>query len=174
VTAESPGPGPGSGTVFTVTLPLIAFAGAVGIPRSSRTPLRPMMVVPADALQGCRALVIDDDLDALDLFSRLLQRAGAQVRTASSAKDAQAAMTAAPFDVVLSDIEMPGEDGMAFIQRLRSNGARIPVVAVTAYGSTEDRVRMLAAGFDAHVAKPVDAAELVAVVRRLLARGAGH
>ena len=172
VTAESPGPG--SGTVFTVTLPLIAFAGAVGIPRSSRTPLRPMMVVPADALQGCRALVIDDDLDALDLFSRLLQRAGAQVRTASSARDAQAAMTAAPFDVVLADIEMPGEDGMAFIQRLRSNGARIPVVAVTAYGSTEDRVRMLAAGFDAHVAKPVDAAELVAVVRRLLARGAGH
>jgi CheY-like chemotaxis protein len=129
-----------------------------------------MMVVPADALQGCRALVIDDDPDALDLFSRLLQRAGAQVRTALSAKDAQAAMTAVPFDVVLSDIEMPGEDGMALIQRLRADRSRIPVVAVTAYGLTEDRVRLLAAGFDAHIAKPVDATELVAVVERLFTR----
>jgi CheY-like chemotaxis protein len=114
--------------------------------------------------------VIDDDPDALDLFSRLLRRAGAQVRTALSAKDAQAAMTAVPFDVVLSDIEMPGEDGMALIQRLRADRSRIPVVAVTAYGLTEDRVRLLAAGFDAHIAKPVDAAELVAVVQRLFTR----
>ena len=168
VTADSPGPG--RGTIFTVTLPLITHAAVSGTLPSSRPPVRPMMVVPADALQGCRALVIDDDPDALDLFSRLLQRAGAQVRTASSARDAQAAMTAVPFDVVLSDIEMPGEDGMALIQRLRADRSPIPVVAVTAYGSPEDRVRLLAAGFDAHLAKPIDAAELVAVVQRLFTR----
>jgi CheY-like chemotaxis protein len=71
---------------------------------------------------------------------------------------------------VLSDIEMPGDDGFALIQRLRAGGSRLPVVAVTAYGSIDDRVRALAAGFDAHVAKPVDAEELVAVVQRLIAR----
>jgi CheY-like chemotaxis protein len=125
------------------------------------------MSLPTDALRGCRALVIDDDPDALDLFVRLLQRAGAEVRTAASVKDALDVMSGATVDVVLSDIEMPDEDGMAFIQRMRSAGSRLRVVAVTAYGSPDDRLRMLAAGFDAHVAKPVDAEELVAVVRRL-------
>jgi len=168
VMADSPGPG--GGTVFTVTLPLIAFADAVGTPRSSRPTLRPMMVVPADALHGCRTLVIDDDPDALELFSRVLQRAGADVRTAGSAVDALHAMSAMTFDVVLSDIEMPGEDGLVLVQRLRAAGSRLPVVAVTAYGSIDDRVRALAAGFDAHVAKPVDAEELVAVVQRLAPR----
>jgi CheY-like chemotaxis protein/anti-sigma regulatory factor (Ser/Thr protein kinase) len=170
VTAESPGTG--GGTVFTVTLPLIAFAEPVGTPRSSRPAVRPMMAVPADALHGRRVLVIDDDPDALDLFARLLERAGAEVRTAPSAASALQAMSAAPFDAVLSDIEMPGEDGLALIQRLRNEGSRLPVVAVTAYGSTDDRVRALAAGFDAYLAKPVDAEELVAVVQRLVARAA--
>jgi DNA-binding response OmpR family regulator len=73
---------------------------------------------------------------------------------------------------VLSDIEMPGEDGMALIRRLRNDGSRLPVVAVTAYGSTDDRVHALAAGFDAYLAKPVDAEELLAVVQRLVARAA--
>jgi CheY-like chemotaxis protein len=91
------------------------------------------------------------------------------VRTAASVKDALDVMSGATFDVVLSDIEMPDEDGMAFIQRMRTGGSRLPVVALTAYGSPDDRARMLAAGFDAHVAKPVDAEELVSVVRRLVA-----
>jgi PAS domain S-box-containing protein len=166
VRAESPGRG--GGTVITVTLPLIAYADTGGTSRSSRPPLRPMMVVPTDALHRCRVLVVDDDPDALDLFARLLQRAGAEVRTAASARDALDAMHAAAFDVVLSDIEMPDEDGMAFLQRVREEGSRLPVVAVTAYGSPDDRARMLAAGFAAHVAKPVDAGELVTVVQRLV------
>jgi CheY-like chemotaxis protein/anti-sigma regulatory factor (Ser/Thr protein kinase) len=170
VTAESPGTG--GGTVFTVTLPLIAFAEPVGAPRSSRPAVRPMATVPADALRGRRVLVIDDDPDALDLFARLLKRAGAEVRTAPSAASALQAMSAAAFDAVLSDIEMPGEDGMALIRRLRNEGSRLPVVAVTAYGSTDDRVHALAAGFDAYLAKPVDAEELLAVVQRLVARAA--
>jgi PAS domain S-box-containing protein len=168
-TVKADSAGAGTGTVFTVTLPLIMHSGAVGAMRSSRPALRPMMIVPADALRSCRVLVIDDDPDALDLFSRLLQRAGAQVRTASSAAEALTTMSETSFDVVLSDIEMPGEDGMAFIQRLRKDGSQLPVVAVTAYGSVDDRARMMAAGFDAHVAKPVDAGELVTVVQRLVA-----
>jgi PAS domain S-box-containing protein len=165
VTAESAGRG--QGATFTVTLPLIKYAETTGSTRSSRPAVKPIMSLPTDALRGCRALVIDDDPDALDLFVRLLQRAGAEVRTAASVKDALDVMSGATVDVVLSDIEMPDEDGMAFIQRMRSAGSRLRVVAVTAYGSPDDRLRMLAAGFDAHVAKPVDAEELVAVVRRL-------
>ncbi len=161
--------GRGQGTTFTVSLPLIKYAETTGTPRSSRHAVRPIMSLTTDALHRCRVLVIDDDRDALELFARLLQRAGAQVRTAASVRDALDAMKGAAFDVVLSDIEMPGEDGMVFIQRVRGEGSRLPVVAVTAYGSPDDRVRLLAAGFDAHVAKPVDADELVRVVRGLVA-----
>src|SRR5581483_8610198 len=76
VSAESPGAG--GGTTITVRLPLIAFAEpGAGAGRSSPTVVRPIMAVPANALEGCRALVIDDDPDAVDLFSRVLQRAGA-------------------------------------------------------------------------------------------------
>jgi CheY-like chemotaxis protein len=136
--------------------------------------LRPMVIVPAASLQGCRVLVMDDDSDAVDLFASVLQRAGAEVRKAASAAEAMDVIGAAPLDVVLADIEMPGDDGYSLVQRLRAGGVRLPAVAVTAYGSIDERVRALAAGFDAHVAKPVDAEELVAVVHRLIARaGAG-
>jgi CheY-like chemotaxis protein/nitrogen-specific signal transduction histidine kinase len=169
VTAESAGLG--KGALLTVVLPLIKYSDAASAPRSSRTPVRPMMIVPTDALHRRRVLVVDDDPDALDLFARLLHRAGAEVHTAVSARDAATVMSSAAFDVVLSDIEMPGEDGLVFIERLRKEGSRLPVVAVTAYGTADDRSRMLSAGFDAVVAKPVDAGELVAVLRRLAGPG---
>jgi CheY-like chemotaxis protein len=89
---------------------------------------------------------------------------------AGSATDALERMRATPADVVLCDLEMPGNEGYALIQRVRAAGARLPVVAVTAYGSIDERVRARAAGFDAQVAKPVEADELVAVVHRLVAR----
>ena len=168
VVADSPGRG--RGTVITVTLPLIAFAEPVGIPRSSRAPLRPMIIVPTASLQGCRVLVVDNDADAVDLFASVLRRAGAEVRKAASAAEAMEALSAGPLDIMLTDIEMPGDDGYTLVQRLRARGSRLPVVAVTAYGSIDERVRALAAGFDAHLAKPVDAEELVAVVHRLIAR----
>jgi PAS domain S-box-containing protein len=168
VVADSPGRG--RGTVITVSLPLIAFAEAIGIPRSSREALRPMIIVPTASLHGCRVLVVDDDPDAVDLFASVLRRAGAEVRKAASAAEAMAVMSAAPVDVVLADIEMPGDDGYTLVQRLRADGFRLPAVAVTAYGSSDERVRALASGFDAHVAKPVQAEELVAVVHRLIAR----
>jgi PAS domain S-box-containing protein len=163
VTAESPGRG--GGTRVTVTLPLIAFAEG-----ASRAGRQPVTALQGNALRGCRALVVDDDRDALDLVARLLERAGAHARTVESAAEALAALRSAPFDVVLSDIGMPGEDGIALLHRLRGEGWRMPVVAVTAYGGPDDRVRTLAAGFDAHLAKPVHAEELVAVVQRLVAR----
>ncbi len=129
-----------------------------------------MLIVPTATLNGCRALVVDDDPDAVDLFASVLRRAGAEVRKAASAAEALEAIRATPLDVVLSDIEMPVDDGFALVQRLRTDGSRLPIVAVTAYGSIDDRVRARAAGFDAHVAKPVDAEELVAVIQRLVAR----
>ena len=168
VTAQSPGRGAGS--VFTVTLPLIMFSEPLSTPRSSRTPMRPMMIVPTAALRGCRVLVVDDDHDALDLFASVLQRAGAAVRKAVSVAEALEVMSTFTLDVVLSDIEMPGEDGFALVDRLRAKGLRVPLVAVTAHGSEEDRARALTAGFDAHVAKPADAEEIVTVVQHLVQR----
>jgi CheY-like chemotaxis protein/anti-sigma regulatory factor (Ser/Thr protein kinase) len=168
VTAQSPGRGAGS--VFTVTLPLIMFSDPLSAPRSSRAPIRPMMIVPTAALGGCRALVVDDDPDALDLFASVLQRAGAAVRKAVSVAEALEVMSRFTLDVVLSDIEMPGEDGFALVDRLRAKGLRVPLVAVTAHGSEEDRARVLTAGFDAHVAKPADAEEIVTVVQHLVQR----
>lgn len=87
--------------------------------------MRPMMIVPTATLQGSRVLVVDDDPDAVDLFASVLRRAGAEVRKAASAAEALEAMSIMALDVVLSDIEMPGDDGVALIQRLRAGGSRL-------------------------------------------------
>jgi CheY-like chemotaxis protein len=167
VTAHSDGPG--RGATFTVRLPLLG-QNDPAVVRRVRGEARALF---GPRLDGCRVLAVDDDADALDLIARVLDRAGATVHTAASVPRAMAVIGETPLDVVLADLQMPGEDGFALIERLRATSApsaRMPAVAVTAYGSIEDRVRVLAAGFDAHLAKPVDSDELVAVIRRLLAR----
>jgi CheY-like chemotaxis protein len=115
-----------------------------------------------------RTLVVEDDAEGLALAETILSRAGAEVRSCSSAADAFALVRQWRPDVVVSDIEMPGEDGYSLIRRVRaldpSEGGATPAIALTAYGRTEDRVRALAAGFDMHVPKPVDPGELTAIV----------
>jgi PAS domain S-box-containing protein len=151
VVAESAGEGRGS--TFTLTLPLSA---AVGVEHSKETTAAaPASLAPLDVL------IVDDDGDVRDLLGMLLESRGAAVRTASSAAAALDAIERRRPDVLLADVGMPDEDGYSFIRRVRArehydNGGRLPAIAVTAYANVTDRERALAAGYDSHVAKPVD------------------
>ena len=119
-------------------------------------------------------LVVDDERDAREFLALLLVGLGARVRTAGSAMEALAAMRHQAPQVLLADVSMPDGDGYSLIEQWRDHerqqqAARIPAIAVTAYATPTDRERAIAAGFDAHVAKPVDSDMLVAAIGRLTA-----
>jgi len=122
-------------------------------------------------VEGMRVLVLDDEADARELLRALLEGCKVEVTTAASVAEAMTVVTRGAIDVVLSDIAMPEEDGLSFIRRVRAltreEGGRVPAVALTAYARLEDRTRALRAGFNAHVAKPVDLNELLAVLTSL-------
>jgi CheY-like chemotaxis protein len=117
---------------------------------------------------------VDDDPDALDLIATILRRAEAEAMPCSSPPEALAMLRSWKPHVLVSDIEMPGEDGYSLIRKVRelagSDGGQIPAVALTAYGRPEDRVRSLSAGYSMHVAKPVDPVELGVIVANLAGR----
>ncbi len=171
VMAESPGTG--RGATFTITLPPQG-TGVRMFPDRSGDSVLALPTTGAMTLKDMRVLVIDDDIDGVSLLSIILEQAGASVQTAQSAAEAFARFTAAPPDVLISDIEMPGEDGYALIGRIRAlepeRGGRVPAIALTAYGRREDRLRAIAAGFSMHVPKPVDPTELVTLVASLARR----
>jgi PAS domain S-box-containing protein len=176
VTAQSGGAG--QGATFIVKLPVtIAEIPAGPVPRAHPTASSSELVAVGVRLDGLRVLVIDDDSDALDLASAILARAGAQVRTAISAADAMRLMQEWRPDVLVSDIEMPGEDGYALIRKVRAldprEGGRTPAVALTAYGRIEDRMRTLSAGYTMHVPKPVDPGELTTIIASVAGRTMG-
>ncbi len=172
VAAESPGRD--CGTAFTVTLPLRAAADipvgtlpdgvrAEPAPREARQP----------ALAGMRILVVDDEPDTCELLATTFAEFGARARAAGSAQEAMRVLRAWRPDVLVADIGMPVEDGYHLIRLVRalgSDAASIPAVAVTAYAQHEDRVRALAAGYQEHVAKPVDPRELALLVDDLVRR----
>jgi signal transduction histidine kinase len=164
VRAESEGPG--RGATFTVTLPALA------LPETA--PVDVAAARSTASLHGRRVLVVDDDLETCDVVGGILERAGAQVRTCLSASDALRLMDAWVPDILVSDIAMPGEDGYALIREVRARkaeeGGRAAAVALTAYGRSEDRMKALSAGFQLHVRKPVEAAQLVEAVASATAR----
>jgi CheY-like chemotaxis protein len=174
VTAESPGEG--KGARFTVRLPLAAAViepdpGATLVRRAARTaPSAPV----GPSLRGVRVLAVDDDRDGLELIARIITEASGEARTTTSAAEGLRVLQDWRPDVLVSDIEMPGEDGYVFIRRVReldaSQGGKTPAVALTAYGRTEDRVRTLAAGYSMHVPKPVDPVELTTIIASLAGR----
>jgi CheY-like chemotaxis protein len=114
---------------------------------------------------------VDDDGDAVALAHAILTSAGATVRACLSTAEAFAMLQSWRPDVLVSDIEMPGEDGYALIRKVRrlldSEGGRTPAVALSAYGRPQDRLQSVAAGFNMHVPKPVDPGELTAIVAGL-------
>jgi PAS domain S-box-containing protein len=173
VTAESGGEG--QGAMFLVKLPLpVAKLSAGPVPRVHPTagPLDPSMV--GARLDGLRVLVVDDDADALTLALAILQRAGALVTTCASVSEALDLLRQWRPDVLVSDIEMPREDGYSLIRKVRAlssqEGGRVPAVALTAYGRAEDRVRSLSAGYNMHVPKPVDPGELTTIIASISGR----
>jgi hypothetical protein len=120
---------------------------------------------------GVRVLVVDDEPDALEMITAALEAYGATVTAASSVRDALQALTGGDFDVLLSDIAMPGEGGYDLIRQVRRAGSArfsaIPAAAVTASASDEERARALTAGFQMHIAKPVEPGALARAVGRL-------
>jgi CheY-like chemotaxis protein len=118
-------------------------------------------------------LVVDDELDARELLTALLEANGAIVEAAASASDAMAAVDRFEPDVVLSDIGMPGEDGLSFMKRLRALGSTVPAVALSAYASADDSKKALLAGFQAHLAKPVDIGALTNAITGLARSASG-
>ena len=152
--------GLGQGATFTVDLPVLAVRGGV-----RAAGVRRQAPGSANALKGCRILVVDDQPDAADLLAFALTRCGAEVRVAGSGTDALETLAASDFDVLVSDIAMPELDGYGLIRRVRGQAARadrpIRAVAVTAHMAAEVRARVLAAGFDACMTKPLDAADLI-------------
>jgi CheY-like chemotaxis protein len=125
-------------------------------------------------LNGFSILVVEDDPDARELMHAVLEQRGARVRSAESVARAFELLTDALPDLVVSDIAMPEEDGVAFLLRLRAmpatDGGRLPAIAVSAYTSVTDRARALSAGFSHYLFKPVDFEELCGTIRKLLER----
>ena len=159
--------GPGKGSEFTITLPLLHASPAAG---EKRTGLAPEPVIR----DGLRVLVVDDDDDTREALRLILKQSGLQVETASSANEAFERLRGLRPDVLLSDIAMPGEDGLALIARVRAlpaeEGGAVAAAALTAYASPAERDAAIRAGFDWHVAKPVDPPELLQVIGALSRR----
>ena len=167
-TVVASSPGKGQGATFTVRLPVHVSSGE----EPGRTEDSPPEPAPALSLARLRVLVVDDDADTRGMMETVLAQRGAQVIVASSAAEALECVEREAPDVLLSDIGMPGMDGYALMRVLRDRpGARaIPAAALTAYAHADDRGQAIAAGYQLHVAKPVEPAELVAVVASLAGR----
>jgi CheY-like chemotaxis protein len=169
--------GEGLGATFTVSLPLMAMRSAVSDTAVSAQGSEfklPEFECPPE-LSGLRVLVVDDEADTCQLLQVILEGCGAQVKTASSAAAALEAVAEEVFDVLISDIGMPDEDGYSLIAKVRAlgkeRGGKVPAAAaLTAYVGEEDRIRVLQSGFQIHVPKPISPNELVAVVANLAGR----
>lgn len=169
-------PGQGKGSTFLIVLPLMPVLDALseGADVAAFSRVDASVVMDAPSLSGIKILVVDDDEDTRQVLKSLLELHQAQVVAAHSAPAALDMLTGGGVDLVLCDIGMPGTDGYSFIAALRSRsaeqGGRLPAIAVTAFARVEDRTRALLAGFSAHLAKPVDALELVATVASIMGR----
>lgn len=171
-TVRAKSPGVGHGSAFTVMLPVRAAHHEPAPPAEPHAP--PAAPLPGVSLAGLHAVVVDDEPDARELLRLVLGEAGVNVDTAASADEGFNLVRAGPVDILISDIGMPGEDGYSLIRRIRAlprdQGGGVAAVALTAFARADDRRRALLAGFQMHVPKPVEAAELLAVVASVTRR----
>ena len=138
---------------------------------SSRNGLNASSSRNVRTLDGLRILVVDNEADARDLLKRLLVESHADVKVAASVSEAMRIVKSYPPDLLISDIGMPEEDGYDLIRKIRESRGRvrnIPAIAVTAYASTEDKSRAKSAGFQFHLAKPIDPIELRSMIASLI------
>jgi PAS domain S-box-containing protein len=169
VTAESDGIG--KGATFRINLPVRALKASQEGSATLEVPIQAF----ADevALNKIRVMVVDDEAETRDLLKVMLASQGADVETYGSGAEALNQIDIWKPQIIVSDIGMPVQDGYAFIKKVRGLGSdaqTIPAIALTAYARAEDRMRALAAGFQMHVPKPVEASELVMVIASLIKR----
>ncbi|WP_437977909.1 response regulator [Sorangium sp. So ce295] len=176
-TAHALSDGEGRGATFVVQLPL---AAPPSHDRGRRLAPLPSVSSGSDRppeLAALNVLVVEDEDDTRELLVTMLEQCGARVTAVSSAAEALLAVKALQPDVLVSDVAMPGEDGYVLIRKIRAlpaaSGGRTPAIALTAYARTEDRMRALRAGFNTHVPKPIEPAELLAVLTTMCGSRAG-
>ncbi|MCC5623776.1 ATP-binding protein, partial [Nostoc sp. CHAB 5715] len=181
-TVQAQSPGEGRGTTIAIRLPLRSIPPEITPP----TYLEPSVLSeapdtldgkrPSVTLEGLCILAVDDQLDSRDLIKWMLEDFEAEVVVVTSAREAIAALTESPrrYDVLLADIGMPDEDGISLIRQVRaldaSAGGQIPAAAITAYVTEQERQRAIDAGFQIHLAKPIELTELVLMVANLSGR----
>jgi CheY-like chemotaxis protein len=176
-TVQAESQGENLGATFTVLLPVAPVYQADEL--AARVHPAARDTLPAydypDRLDHLQILVVDDEPDTREMLKAGLGHCGARVTIVGSAREALEAMEANMPDVLISDIGMPGEDGYELIKKVRAlpadKGGRVPAIALTAYARTEDRLQALRSGYQMHVPKPVELAELVAVASSLVRRG---
>jgi CheY-like chemotaxis protein len=172
VRAESAGEN--QGATFVVSLPVAVAEMRVLPPAPAVAGLPAGPPRGGTRLDGLRVLTVDDHADAGALVQAILTGAGAEVQSCLGASEALELLRRWRPDVVVSDIEMPDEDGYAFIARIRAlaaeDGGATPAIALTAYGRAQDRARSLAAGYSMHVPKPVDPGELTTIIASVTGR----
>lgn len=174
-TVRADSAGEGEGACFTVEFP-------APVPRVAAVPAAPPEAAEEPSidapmgqiLSGLRILTVEDDDATREFLATVLVQSGAETTTAGSVREALAALGTGPFDLLISDIAMPGEDGYTLIGKVRlretSGGGRMPALALTGQARAEDRVRLLRAGFQAHLPKPIDPRELALVAASLVGR----
>ena len=168
--------GEGKGATFTVMLPIAPVyqvdASGGRVHPAARDLLPPNDIT--DRLDELKILIVDDEADTRELLKQGLEYCGATVSVAGTAAEALEIITAKTPDILISDIGMPGMDGYDLIRQIRrlptAKGSKVPAIALTAYTRTEDRLQALRAGYDMHVPKPVELAELVAVAASVVRR----
>jgi CheY-like chemotaxis protein len=173
VSAESAGEG--KGARLTVTLPLLVDEESVAIDEAAKLTSDDQRIEPAE-LRGIHVLLVDDDAGAREMISAALHERHARVTAVGSAREALQVIRQMRPDILVSDIAMPIEDGYDLIEQVRAlganNGNSIPAVAITAYARVEDREKALASGFQSYLAKPIEPADLIAVVASLACKPA--
>jgi signal transduction histidine kinase/DNA-binding response OmpR family regulator len=177
-TVSADSKGRGKGATFSVSFPLLTDSTCKGTGFELTGVAMHLHSKPAEDLSGLRVMIVDDEPDAREVIAAMLEHCGAEVIAACSTAEAVEVLAGAANgsrpDVLVSDIGMPGEDGIDLITRVRAlgpeRGGNIPAIALTAYARAEDRARVLAAGFERHIAKPVDPSTLANVVAALARR----
>ena len=168
--------GKNQGATFTVTLPLSSIGrhddAGTGLSSSTNGDEKQSLDC-SPVLDGLRVLVVEDEADTRDLILTVLKQCGAEVRSSASAAEALLAFREWPPDLLISDIGLPGEDGYSLLKKVRESkqpSGQIPAIALTAYASSEDRGRVLSAGFKMHITKPIEPEELLAIIANVSGR----